>query len=329
VTAVAALPARAAEPQITIAWAGDTVPASREIGLPAHPWRLLAGVTPILARADLAVVNLEGVLTRRGRAKCQPDGATCFVFRSPPAYARILRGAGIDAVNLANNHSLDFGRVGLADTRAALTRRGIGFTGTPGRILVRTVHGVRVAVIGFAPYPWASPLLRIRAAQALVRAAHRRAPVVLVAIHAGAEGVSAQHVTGREEIFLGEDRGNPRRFARAMIAAGATAVVGSGPHVLRGIEIYRHHPIVYSTGNFAGWHTFSLGPPRATSAIVELRVDALGRFIGGRVRPTRLVGGGNAAPDPAGAAIPLMRRLSHEDFGRSALLPGGSFGPGG
>ena len=325
--AVPAVARAAATPVITIAWAGDTVPASSDIGLPARPWGILSRVAPILAAADLAVVNLEGVLTRRGAPKCVPDGATCFVFRSPPPYARLFRRAGVDVVNLANNHSLDFGAVGLADTRRALAAAGVRWTGLPGSIAVRSVHGIHVAVVGFAPYGWTASLLRIRAAQALVRRARRRANVVLVVMHAGAEGLGAQHVTGREELFLGEDRGNPQLFARAMIRAGATAVVGSGPHVVRGIEVYRRHPIVYSTGSFAGFRTFALGGVRAVSAIVELDVDASGRFVAGRVRPTRLVGDGLAAPDPRHAAIGLMRRLSRADFGRSVLHVDGAFSP--
>ena len=162
-----------------------------------------------------------------------------------------------------------------------------------------------------------------------MRAAHRRAPVVLVAIHAGAEGVSAQHVTGREEVFLGEDRGNPRRFARAMIAAGATAVVGSGPHVVRGIEIYRHHPIVYSTGNFAGWRTFSLGraardlgdrrAPRRRARALPRRPRAADAARRRRQRGAR----SGARGDPADAA-PLARGL--RPLGPA---PDGCFGPDG
>ena len=71
---------------------------------------------------------------------------------------------------------------------------------------------MKVALIGCAPYPWAQSLCG-SAAQALVRRAKQRADVVIVYMHAGAGGVAADHVTGRPEVFLGEQRGNPKAFA--------------------------------------------------------------------------------------------------------------------
>ena len=117
--------------------------------------------------------------------------------------------------------------------------------------------GAKVALIGCAPYPWAQSLLRIPAARALVRRARRRADVVIVYMHAGAEGVAADHVTGRPEVFLGEQRGNPQAFAHAMINAGASLVFASGPHTLRGLEWYHGHVIAYSLGNLAGQNTLN------------------------------------------------------------------------
>ena len=120
----------------------------------------------------------------------------------------------------------------------------------PGEIAVLKVHGIRVAVIGFAPYPWAQSLTNVAAAKRLVARARKRADVVVVTMHAGGEGVAFEHVRPGTETFLGENRGNPLVFSHAVIDAGADLVVGSGPHVLRGIEWYRGRLIVYSLGNF-------------------------------------------------------------------------------
>ncbi len=119
-----------------------------------------------------------------------------------------------------------------------------------------------MAVIGCAPYPWAQSLLDIPAAAALVRKATKRADVVLVYMHAGAEGADADHVPYGPETFLGEQRGDPRAFAHAMIDAGASLVFASGPHTLRGMEWYHGHLIAYSLGNLAA--TAPL-PPRGRS----------------------------------------------------------------
>src|SRR5439155_8928237 len=134
---------------------------------------------------DLAMGNLEGTLGSGGSAKCAPGAKSCFAFQAPASYAAGYRRAGFDAVNVANNHALDFGPGGQAQTLAALRRHHIAWTGRPGQVTLRRVKGVRVALLGFAPYPWASPLLNIAAARRLVRKASRRADVVVVLIHAG------------------------------------------------------------------------------------------------------------------------------------------------
>ena len=80
-------------------------------------------------------------------------------------------------------------------------------------------------------YRWAQNLLDVAGSQALVRKAARHARVVILYMHAGAEGAHADHVSDREEHYLGERRGNPVAFAHAMIDAGADLVFASGPHV--------------------------------------------------------------------------------------------------
>ena len=126
------------------------------------------------------------------------------------------------------------------------------------------MRGTRVAVLGFAPYPWAQSLLDLPAAQALVRKADTWADLVVVTMHAGAEGADHEHVDPGTERFLGESRGNVVAFAHAVVRAGADLVVGSGPHVLRGMEWYRGRLIAYSLGNFVGYGTLNTSGPRAS-----------------------------------------------------------------
>jgi hypothetical protein len=105
------------------------------------------------------------------------------------------------------------------------------------------------------------------------------------------------------------------RFAHAVVDAGADLVVGSGPHVLRGMEWYRGRLIAYSLGNFAGYKVFALGGPLSTSGILRVTLRGDGRFETGRLVPTHLVGPGLPAIDPAEAAHGVVRTLSREDFG--------------
>lgn len=169
--------------------------------------------------------------------------------------------------------------------------------------------------MGFSSYRWSAPLNDPGAVRALVRRAARRAEIVVVLFHGGAEGSAHTHTPrGREHAF-GEDRGHLRAFARTAIDAGADLVLGSGPHVLRGLELYRRRLIAYSLGNLTGWHNFNTsGPLLSLSALVTVRVAADGRFERGEIASLRLDGTGVPHRDRSERAAALMRRLSHSDF---------------
>ena len=264
---------------------------------------------------DVVLGNLEGTLSSGGSSKCSPSSTSCFAFQTPPSYARWLVRAGFTVMNLANNHAYDLGPEGLRETIDALDRVGLLYTGRPNQITVQKVGRIRVATVGFAPYPWAASLTDIAAAQKLVRAADRVSDVVVVTMHAGAEGRDRQHVRPGTERFLGENRGDSVRFTHAVVDAGADLVVGSGPHVLRGMEWYKGRLIAYSLGNFAGYDVFSLGGALSTSAILRVTLDGAGRFESGQLVPTHMVGAGMPALDPSEAAHGVVRTLSRADFG--------------
>ncbi len=147
----------------------------------------------------------------------------------------------------------------------------------------------------------------------MVRRAKARAPLVVVIIHAGAEGAGALHTPYGSESYLGEDRGNPRAFAHAVINAGASIVLGSGPHVIRGVERYRGRLIAYSLGNFVGYHTLGGGGVLSDSAILRVTLGPDGRVLAGRWISIRLVDG-LPRPDPTNASAKLVAALSGSDF---------------
>ncbi|MEP6893410.1 MAG: CapA family protein [Gaiellaceae bacterium] len=300
----------------TFAAAGDIVMGSTP-NLPADGGAsFFSDVAPDL-KADVSLGNLEGTLSTGGSSKCGSGSSQCFAFHTPPSYARRLKDAGFTVLNLANNHAHDFGPSAERETVRALNRYKLLHTGRPGEIAVQRVNGIRVAVLGFAPYRWAQSLTNIAAAKRLVRRASTRADVVIVMMHAGAEGVSQQHVPPATEYFLGENRGNSLAFSHAVIDAGADLVVGSGPHVLRGVEWYRSRLIAYSLGNFAGYKVFGLGGALSVSAILHVTLHGDGSIDAARLVATRMVGAGTPALDSSGAAYRLIRRLSAQDFGSS------------
>jgi poly-gamma-glutamate capsule biosynthesis protein CapA/YwtB (metallophosphatase superfamily) len=304
----------AASGTFTFSAVGDVMMGSMPDLPPDGGASYFSGVATTI-RADVALANLEGTLSTGGSSKCAAGSTSCFAFHTPPSYARWLRRAGFTVVNLANNHAADFGETGEQQTLAALDEQRLLHTGRPAEIAYVTVHGIRVALLGFAPYPWAQSLTDIAAAKRLVATAAERADVVVVTMHAGAEGIAYQHVRPGTEFFLGENRGNPLAFAHAVVDAGADLVVGSGPHVLRGMEWYRGRLIAYSLGNFGGYGAFSLDGPLSITAILRVQLGGNGRIVAARLVAARLVGAGVPALDSSGAALRTVRSLSRSDFG--------------
>jgi Bacterial capsule synthesis protein PGA_cap len=146
-------------------------------------------------------------------------------------------------------------------------------------------------------------------------------------LHAGAEGPDADHVTGHEEYYLSEDRGNAEAFAHMAVDAGASLVIASGPHVLRGMQFYQRHLIAYSVGNFASYGDFSTEADLGMSVILHVTLSPAGRFEHARIYPTQFAGKGR--PVPGGGAIAFVAGLAEEDFGSSAarILPSGVITP--
>ena len=317
---------RAVRP-VSLEWVGD-IAMSTSHGLPPGGVAgALAPVTRDLRGADITAGNLEGTLSVGGRSKCASlPPSVCYAFQAPPGYAFGLRRVGFDLVNQANNHSMDFGPSGRAQTVGALHRAGVAVTGFPGQITYLRRHGVRVAFVGFAPYPYDASLLDVGAAQALVRRAHRHAALVVAIIHAGAEGADRDRVPYGTEYYLGENRGDPRRFAHAMIDAGASVVFGSGPHVIRGVERYRGRLIAYSLGDFLGYRTLDDHGVLSLSGILRVSLLPGGRVVSARWIAVRLEGG-LPRPDPSGASVRLVRALSQADFPRDrwTISPSGTF----
>ncbi|WP_205751989.1 CapA family protein [Cryptosporangium phraense] len=332
--ASAAAPQRPAEPTVRFAAVGDVIMGSTPKLPPQGGRTFFDRVRPGL-RGDVVTGNLESPLTNRTRStKCETalkpsgDKARCFAFRVPPGYARWIGAAGFTLMNIANNHSRDYGTPGLTDTTRALRDAGVDHTGFAGQITRTSVRGIRVVVLGFSPYGWTNSVLDVPSATRLVRRAAADADLVVVNMHVGAEGADRTHVRPGPERFLGEDRGDPMRFAHAVVDAGADLVVGHSPHVLRGMEFYRGRLIAYSLGNFAGYRTLSTVGPLGIGGILRADLHRDGTWAGGSLTGTHLVDGGLPALDPRRGGVALVRRLSAADFPRSApaIGPDGTLG---
>jgi poly-gamma-glutamate capsule biosynthesis protein CapA/YwtB (metallophosphatase superfamily) len=184
--------------------------------------------------------------------------------------------------------------LGQAQTVRAIHAAGLAQTGLPGEITLVKANGIRVAFLAFAPYNYDASLLDLPAARVLIKRAVRAASIVVVYMHAGAEGADADHVTGREEYYLGEDRGNAEAFAHMAINAGASLVIASGPHVLRGMQFYQGHLIAYSVGNFASYGDFATEGDLDMSVILRVTLSSAGRFERARIYPVQFTRGRQA-----------------------------------
>jgi poly-gamma-glutamate capsule biosynthesis protein CapA/YwtB (metallophosphatase superfamily) len=275
-----------------------------------------------LLDADLTFGNLEGPLCDRGTTtKCKPGApeGSCYAFRSPGRYAQVYAAAGFDVVSTANNHAGDFGEECRLDTEKLLDGVGIAHSGRPGDIATLERNRLKIGLIGFHSSAATHSTLDIPKAQELVRAIATDHDVVIVAFHGGAEGGKAIHVPHGKEVFYGEDRGDLRAFTHAVVDAGADLVLGSGPHVLRGIEIYRDRLVAYSLGNFATYGRFNVAGNGGIGAVLDVTLDKQGRFVSGRILSTQQTGEGIVSKDVFERGRDLVRTLSQDDFPQTGI----------
>ena len=311
---------------LTIAAVGDIMLGSTSINdtfLPPNDGvDMLKEVTPILKAADIAFGNLEGPMLEGGTtSKCSPRSTRCFAFRVPTRYGKYLKDAGFDVLSLANNHAADFGDFGRETTKKTLNALGIKHAGSDkfqfSTVIVES-KGKKIAFIGFAHNDITPNVNDLVFAKKLVEEANKKADLVVVSFHGGAEGPTAQRVPNRTEIFSGQSRGNLPLFSKTVIDAGADLVLGHGPHVLRGMEIYKDRLIAYSLGNFATYGWFVLAGATAETMVLEVKIDAEGKFMSGKINPFVLREKGILTKDNTNSAISTVRRLSQLDFPQTA-----------
>jgi poly-gamma-glutamate capsule biosynthesis protein CapA/YwtB (metallophosphatase superfamily) len=239
-----------------------------------------ANMRALFQDSQVVIGNLEGPLTTRGTAELDKT----YTFRSPPdKVSAALKNAGFNVVTLANNHTLDFGPEGLAQTIEALDRAGIQHVGAGAdltaarRAAFVTASGQRIALLGYSVtlpetfYAGHNKAGTAFAHEAQVRAdvaaARLQADIVIVSFHWGQEGKT-------------ELRDYQTHLGHAAIDAGAQAVLGHHPHILQAIEYYKDGVILYSLGNF----TFgSYSKTAAASAVAQLT------FRHGRLASLRMI----------------------------------------
>ena len=187
-------------------------------------------VKGILGADDTTFANLEGTLTTSDQREQKT-----YAFKGDPSYTRILQDGSIDVVNLANNHSRDYGEQSFTDTQHALEEAGIEWC-EGDHIAYRDLNGVKTAYIGI--YALENGLDKLPQVKSTIAEAKKEgAELIIVEFHWGAELVAQVDDFQKE-------------LAHTAVDEGANLVLGSHAHVLQGIEKYNGSYIVYGLGNF-------------------------------------------------------------------------------
>jgi len=255
------------EPPLSLIAAGDLMLGARARRVIAENGADYAfeSVRPLFQRSRAGLANLEGPFAAKAR-KVQRRHS----YRVHPSLAPALLGAGIDVVTIANNHLLDCGRAGVAETLDTLASARIGVIGG-GRDraaahlpLIRQVDGRRIGMLGYywnsrcaatATLP-GSAMDTFDALDRDIRLLRDRVDRVVITFHWGVP-------------YVREPAAEERAKARFAIDCGADVVIGHHQHIIQPFEIYRGRPIFYGIGNFA----FGSGNSHAEGMLVGIRFE--------------------------------------------------------
>lgn len=248
-----------AETLPVLAWGGDVNLGRRQhyrttqLGIEE-----VLGKIPALKNADISAINLECVVATKGEQGISKGESSPYYYRARPEMLSVLITAGVDIVATANNHSGDYGPAALLEQKQWLDAAGIGCTGSGENLdealkpVFRPAGTINVALFsidatqprfaagptnaGCAYLPPTMPELWEETLGPRILSARKKAQVVLVAVHWGANHEA--HPTPEQ-----------RALGHAIIDAGADGILGSSAHNLQGIEIYRNRPIIHDAGD--------------------------------------------------------------------------------
>ncbi len=278
---------------VVFAFGGDVhFEGSLRAQLDSNPGGMFSPIAGELGTADVAMVNLETAITEGGSPEPK-----AYNFRVPASALNALRGGGIDVVTMANNHGVDYGPIGLADTLAAKATGGLPIVGIGNNATEAyapwqtTVRGQRISVIGASDVideqflsTWAATdthggIASAKGADqarliAAVQAARHDADTLVVYLHWGVESTTCPSSRQAE-------------LAQALVAAGADIVVGSHAHRVQGGGRLGGAFVDYGLGNFVFYNESG---ESGRSGV--LTVTATGRDIDTyQWKPARIVGG--------------------------------------
>ncbi|MFP3387693.1 CapA family protein [Brevibacillus sp. SIMBA_040] len=303
-----------AEEAIEVAFVGDII-MDKSVGVQIakngvdYPF---AKTKDFLKQADLTIGNLETPVSTRGKPEKKE-----FTYRARPETLKGLVNAGFDVVNLANNHTLDYGMDALFDTMQHLRNEKIGYVGAGKNEAeafapyLQTIKGKRVSVIGLSHVlpnrqwfagkdkPGLAHAYSYEPMLTYVKKAVEQSDITIAVMHWNLEYKDMPEAYARE-------------MARKLIDNGVDAIIGSHSHSIMGVEFYKNVPIYYSVGNFV--FTTSYNQKGREAIMVGLTFTKDGTKS--RVIPVKIA---NGQPTPMDATnkqriIDKLNRISYEAF---------------
>lgn len=294
---------------LTLAFGGDVHFMGRTLPLLNRPETAFGPFAGQMRAADFAMINLETAVTGRGEA--QPK---TYHFRAPVGTYAAVQAAGIDLVSIANNHTLDYGQIGLLDTLDSAKAADMAVVGAGRNVIeayepyVTTVKGVRIGVVALsqvhelseqwkptATRPGIAMAFNMDLSVAAVRKARGQADLVIVYLHWGTEGSYCPN-------------GEQKSAARALAEAGAQIVVGTHAHMPQGDGFLGSTYVHYGLGNFL-WY----GPSKSTdTGLLTVTVSAAGGWrVTNRVfTPGVISSTGQAKPVTGPELASMQQRLA-------------------
>lgn len=278
-------------------------------------------IKDVFPKGSLNFVNLEGTFcdNEKAQSKCKDKSKKCYSFKTPTKYFNRISST-FNLASLANNHTLDYGLKCLKETQDLLDKNKIHYANGIDKISSFYHNNLKVAFIAFHTGRFFKyNVNRISEAVNYVKALDKKHDIVLVSFHGGAEGLPAVRVPYELETFYGEKRGELIKFAHKLVDNGADIIIGHGPHIVRGIELYKDKVIAYSLGNFLTYGPFNLSGLLKNGLVLEVNTDKKGRFLAGKVTSTVQDLKGSVRLDNKLRSLNYIRALSKIDFPKSQL----------
>lgn len=246
-----------------------------------YPW---GDTLRLFHAADWQLCNLECVMSDRGVPWSFTPKA--FHFRSDAKNIAVLKAARIDAVSLANNHTLDFGYDAMREMLELLDANhinhagaGLNHSGACGAAFSK-LKGATIALVAFTDNEpqWEATAHREGIYYVPVDVRDDRAHELFAKIG----GLKSQGAVAIVSVHWGPNWGYdpPKehiRFAHRMIGEGADVIFGHSGHVFRGIELYRQRPIIYCAGNFIDDYAIDEFERNDESFVFSIDLDNVGR----------------------------------------------------